>query len=61
MSVKITGTLRAVNCLISYEFGMSEILRKNETLDMSALYTYKTLNVKNATNKHTSHKLHAYS
>jgi hypothetical protein len=45
MSVKITGTLRAVNCHISYEFGKSEILRTNKTVDMSALYTYNTLNV----------------
>jgi hypothetical protein len=61
MSVKIKGTLRAVNCRISYEFGMSELLRTNDTVDMSALYTYNILNVKKATNKHTSHILHSYT
>jgi hypothetical protein len=41
------GTDGVVNCLISYNFGMSvHLLRRNETVDMSSLYTYNILIVK---------------
>lgn len=47
MSVKIKGTFRVINCRISYEFGISELLlRTNEFVDMSTLYTYNILIVK---------------
>jgi hypothetical protein len=50
MSVKIMETFRVVKCRIIYQFGMSELLlRSNEIVNMSALYTHNILIVKTKT------------